>query len=132
MLKQSNLIHNNITMEAIKPIKTEQEYKLALQQMESLFHAKPNTKEGDILELLALVIEDYEDKNYKIEPLTPLEALKCEMEEQGLSQTNLAQRIGMSKSTISEILQGKKQMSVRFMKYLHNDLGISGNVLLAS
>ena len=118
-------------MEVIRPIKTEQDYKLALKQMESLFHAKPNTKEGDILELLALVIEDYEDKNYKIEPLTPLEALKCEMEEQGLNQTNLAQRFGMSKSSISEILQGKKQMSVRFMKHLHNDLGISGNVLLA-
>jgi HTH-type transcriptional regulator/antitoxin HigA len=100
--------------------------------METLFHAKPNTKEGDILELLALVIEDYEDKNYKIGSLSPLEAPKCEMEEQGLSQASLTQRIGMSKSTISEILQGKKQMSVRFMKYHHNDLGILGNVLLAS
>ncbi|MDZ7899352.1 MAG: helix-turn-helix domain-containing protein [Arcicella sp.] len=118
-------------METIRPIKTEEDYKIALKQMESLFHAKPNTKEGDTLELLALVIEDYEDKNYKIDALSPLEALKCEMEEQGLSQTNLAQRFGMSKSSISEILQGKKQMSVRFMKYLHNDLGISGNVLLA-
>lgn len=118
-------------MEAIRPIKTEQEYRLALKKMETVFHAKPNTTEGDILELLALVIENYEDKHYKIEPLTPLEALKCEMEEQGLTQTNLAKRFGMSKSTISEILNGKKDMSVRFMKYLHNDLGIPANVLLA-
>ncbi len=118
-------------MEAIRPIKTEQEYKLALAKMESVFHAKPNTTEGDILELLALVIEDYEEKHYKIEALTPLEALKCEMEEQGLTQSNLAQRFGMSKSTISEILNGKKDMSVRFLKYLHHDLGIPANVLLA-
>ncbi len=118
-------------METIKPIKTEQEYRLALKKMETVFHAKPNTTEGDILELLALVIEDYEEKHYKIEALTPLEALKCEMEEQGLTQTSLAKRFGMSKSAISEILNGKRDMSVRFMKYLHNDLGIPANVLLS-
>jgi HTH-type transcriptional regulator/antitoxin HigA len=54
-------------MEAIKPIETEQEYRLALKKMETIFHAKPNTMEGDILELLALTIEDYEEKHYKIE-----------------------------------------------------------------
>ena len=117
-------------METIKPIKSEQEYELALKQMETVFHAEPNTPQGDTLELLALVIGDYEDKHYKIEPLTPLEAPKCEMEEQGLTQNNLAKRFGMSKSTVSEVLNGKKQMSLRFMKYLHNDLGIPANVLL--
>ena len=118
-------------MEAIRPIKTEQEYRLALKKMETIFHAKPNTTEGDLLYVLSLVIHEYEEKHYKIEPLTPLEALKCEMEEQGLTQANLAQRFGMSKSTISEILNGKKQMSLRLMRYLHNDLGIPANVLLA-
>ncbi len=118
-------------MEAIKLIKTEQDYKLALQQMEVLFHAKPNTTEGDTLELLALIIENYEEKHYKIEALTPLEALKCEMEEQGLTQSNLAKRFGMSKSTISEIINGKKEMSLRFIKYLHNDLGVSAEILLS-
>lgn len=115
----------------IKPIKTEQEYELALKQMETVFHAKPNTTEGDLLEILSMLIHEYEQKNYKIESLTPLEAVKYEMEEQGLNQNSLAQRFGMSKSTVSEILNGKKQMSVRFMKYLHQDLGIPANVLLA-
>jgi hypothetical protein len=55
-------------MEAIRPIETEQEYRLALAKMESIFHAIPNTMEGDILELLALAIEEYEEKYYKIEP----------------------------------------------------------------
>ena len=50
-----NSIHNSTTIEAIKPIKSEQEYQLALKQMETVFHAKPNTPQGDILELLALV-----------------------------------------------------------------------------
>lgn len=115
----------------LRPIKTEQDYELALKQMEKVFHAKPNTTEGDLLEILSMLIHEYEQKNYKVEPLTPLEAIKYEMEEQGLTQSSLAQRFGMSKSTISEILNGKKQMSLRFMKYLHQDLGIPANILLA-
>ena len=118
-------------METIKPIKNEKDYELALKKMENIFDAKPNTVEGDILQVLSLVVHEYEQKYYKIEPLSPLEALKFEMKEKGLTQTNLAERFGMSKSTISEIIQGKKQMSVRFMKYLHNDLGIPANILLA-
>jgi HTH-type transcriptional regulator/antitoxin HigA len=131
MQKLSDFNFNNYTMEHIKPIKTEQEYEKALQFMDSIFDAKPNTAAGDTLELLALVIGDYESKHYKIEALSPLEALKCEMEEQGLTQANLAQRFGMSKSTISEILNGKKQMSLRVRQFLYTDLGIPADILLA-
>ncbi len=118
-------------MEAIKLIKTEQDYEKALKQLETIFQAKPSTPEGDLLEVLSLLIHEYEQKHYKIEPLSPLEALKYEMEEQGLSQTGLAKRMGMSKSTISEIMNGKKQMSINFMKFLHNELGIPAHILLA-
>ena len=118
-------------MTTIKPIKTEEEYNLALKQMASVFHAKKNTPEGDTLEVLALLIGDYEAKQYPIRQLTAIEALKAEMEEQGLTQSGLAERFGMSKGAISEIINGKKQMSVRFMKFLHKDLGIPADVLLA-
>ncbi len=118
-------------METIIPIKTEQDYELALKKLETIFHAKPNTPEGDLLEVLSLLVHEYEQKHYKIESLSPLEALKYEMEEQGLSQTGLAKRVGMSKSTISEIINGKKQMSINFMKFLHNELGIPAHILLA-
>ena len=53
------------------------------------------------------------------------------MEEQGLSQSGLAKRMGLSKSTISEILGGKKQMSINFLKFMHNELGIPAHILLA-
>ena len=118
-------------MEAIKPIKSEQEYELALKQMEKVFHAKPNTPEGDLLEVLSLLIHQYEKKHYKIEALSPIEAIKYEMAQQGLTQQNLAQRLGMSKSTISEIMGGKKQMSVNFMRFVHKELGIPASVLLS-
>ncbi len=118
-------------METIKPIKNEQDYELALKTVEKILNAQPNTPEGDALEVWSLLIHEYEQKYYKIEPLSAIDALKYEMEEQGLTQTALAHRFGMSKSTISEILSGKKQMSVNFLKYLHKDLGIPVSSLLA-
>lgn len=124
-------MNNHKDMEAIKPIKTEQDYELALKNMETVLNAKLDTPEGDHLEILSLLVHEYEQKHYKIEALSPLEALKFEMEEQGLSQSSLAKRFGMSKSTVSEILSGKKQMSLQFLKFLHHDLGIPANVLLA-
>jgi HTH-type transcriptional regulator / antitoxin HigA len=126
------LIIKNRIMKNLKTIKTEEEYEKALIQLESVFSAQPNTPEGEILEILSLLIHDYEQKNHKIESLAPLEALKYEMEEQGISQSGLAKKFGMSKSSISEIINGRKQMSVKFMKYLHNDLGISAKVLLSN
>jgi len=118
-------------MYQIKPVKTEQDYESALKELALVFHATPNTPQGDLLEVLSLLVHEYEQKHYKIEFLTPIESLKLEMEEQGLTQSALAERFGMSKSTISEILSGRKQMSVRFMKFLHRDLGIPAHVLLA-
>lgn len=61
-------------METIKLIKTEHDYERALHELESLFHAKPNSPEGDLLELLSLLVHEYESRNYPIEALTPLEA----------------------------------------------------------
>lgn len=104
---------------------------MALKRLEGVFHAKPNTPEGDLLEVLSLVIHEYEKKHYNIEPLSAIDALKYEMAEQGLNQSGLAQRIGMSKSAISEIINGKKQMSVAFMRFLHKELGIPATSLLA-
>lgn len=118
-------------MEKIRPIKTEEDYHLALEKLELVFHAKPNTPQGDELEVLSMLIHEYEQKHYKIEGLSALEALRYEMAEQGINQANLAKKFGASKSTISEILSGKKEMNVRFLKFLYKDLGIPAQTLLS-
>jgi HTH-type transcriptional regulator / antitoxin HigA len=118
-------------MEPVAPIKSEQEYEQALKRLEAVFHAKPNTPEGDLLTLLSLVIHEYEQKYHRIEPLSAIEAIKHEMAEHGLNQSGLAKRLGISKSTVSEIINGKKQMSVSFMKFVHKELGVPANILLA-
>jgi HTH-type transcriptional regulator / antitoxin HigA len=91
----------------------------------------PNTTESETLEILSSLVHEYKQKHHKIEPLSPIEALKYKMKQQGLTQTGLAKRFGISQSSISEIINEKKQMSVKLMKYFHHDLGISAKALLA-
>jgi len=64
----------------LKLIKTEEEYDLALERLNKLFDAKPGTNEGDELEVLALIVEDYENKHYPIDPPDPVEAIKFKMD----------------------------------------------------
>ena len=117
-------------METIKPIKTEQEYELALKKMETVFNAKPNTTEGDLLEVLSILVEDYENKHYPIEPLDPIEAIRYRMDEEDLSQKDLVRYFG-SKERVSEVLSRKRPLTLRMIKSLYHGLGISADSLLA-
>ena len=118
-------------MEHIKTIKTEQVYEDTLVQIEKLWEAAPNTTEGDLLDILLLLVKDYEKKHYPIPQLDPIEAIKYEMEERGLNQASLAKRFGVSKGVVSEVLSRKKPLSLNFIKFLYKDLGIPPQILLA-
>ena len=62
----------------IKPIKTEKDYDNALERLELIFDATPNSKEGDEAEILSLLIDNYENKHYPIGPPDPIEAIKID------------------------------------------------------
>lgn len=79
----------NSINQAVKAIKTEAEYEAAMEQMEQLWDCPANTPEADLLEVLSILIEDYESKHYRIEPLDPIEALRYKVEEENLSQQDL-------------------------------------------
>ena len=113
----------------IKPIKTSQDYKNALKQVEKLWYAKPNTKEGDELDILTTLIEKYETNHYKIMPPNPIEALKFRMEHMGLTQKDLAKLIGANR--ISEILSNKRGLSLNIIKTLHSKLQIPADSLIS-
>jgi HTH-type transcriptional regulator / antitoxin HigA len=70
---------------AIKPIRTEQGYEVALAQIEAIFDSLPGTLEGDLLEILTLLVEAYEEEHYPIAPPDPIEAIKFHMERLGLT-----------------------------------------------
>ncbi len=114
-----------------KIIKTDAEYDAALERLEEIFDSNPNTAEGDELELLVLVIKEYEDRVYPILPPNPIEALKLTMAEKGLKSKDLVPLIG-SKSYVSQILNQKKPLTADIMRTLHKVLGIPSDILLAS
>ena len=114
-----------------KIIKNRTDYDEALSVVETLLDLDPSpgTRENEKLELLTLLIQDYETRNFQIVPPTPIEAIKFRMEQQNLTQRDLIPYIG-SRSRVSEVLGGKRPLTVSMMRALHSGLGIPANVLL--
>lgn len=113
----------------IKPIKTKKDYQQALDRLEVIFDAKKNTAEGDELEVLGILIDNYETRNFRIDFPDPVEAIKFRMEQLGYTQNDLAKVVGL-KSRASEILSGKRKLSLEMIRQLHNNLKIPTEVLI--
>ncbi|MCZ6903511.1 MAG: hypothetical protein O7C59_10680 [Rickettsia endosymbiont of Ixodes persulcatus] len=78
----------------INIIKTEKEYKEALKEIDNLLDAKENSSKAEKLEILSILVEDYENKHYKIEAPDPIEAINFRIEQLGLSRKDLEKSIG--------------------------------------
>jgi HTH-type transcriptional regulator/antitoxin HigA len=113
----------------IKPIKSEKDYTKALKRLEVIFDAKPNSKEGDELEILGILIEHYENEHFPISLPDPIEAIKFRMEQMGYTQGDLANIVGL-KSRASEILNKKRKLSLEMIRQLHDSLNIPTDVLI--
>lgn len=113
----------------IKPIKTEDDYTSALQTVGKLMSARKDTPEGDKLDVLATLIEAYEEKHHPILPPEPVEAIIHQMESQGLSRKDLIPLIG-SRARVSEILNKKRALSINMIRKLQKGLGISAEILI--
>lgn len=113
----------------IKPIKSEQDYNQALERLEQIFDSKPGTKEGDELEILGIIIDNYENEFFPIELPDPIEAIKFRMEQLNYSQNDLAEIIGQ-KSRASEILNRKRKLSLGMIRKLNEKLNIPSEVLI--
>lgn len=114
----------------IKPVKTKKDYNEALKRIEKLFNARPDTREGDELEILVTLVEAYEQKHFNISPPDPVEAIKFRMEQLGLKQTDLSDAMG-GKNRVSEILNRKRQLTADMMRKLHKQFNIPAESLLA-
>lgn len=114
----------------IRPIRTDEDLKAALARVDELWGAGMGTPQGDELEILALLIEKYEDQNCPIPPSDPIEAIKFRMDQQGLTPRDLEQYIGPS-GRVSEVLRGKRRLSLAMIKRLHEGLRIPYESLLS-
>jgi len=113
----------------INPIKTEQDYERALERLEVIFDAKINSKEGDEAEILSLLIENYENLYHPIDLPDPIEAIKIRMEDLNIKQKDLIGIIG-GKSSVSEVLNKKKRLTIDMVRKLEKFLNISASVLV--
>lgn len=113
----------------IHPIHTTQDYESALARIEEIFDAKSGSKEGDELEILGILVDEYEKKTFPIASPSPVEAIKFRLDQLGLEQKDLAIILG-SKSRASEIMSGKRSLSLRQIKLLYKKLEIPAEVLL--
>ena len=119
-----------VNNQTIKPIKTETDYQSALQEIECLFEALPNTPEGDRLEVLTTLVEAYEEKQgYALPIPDPIEAIRYYMESRGLSDDDLAQYIG-DRQLAHRVLQRTSPLSIDMIRELHNGMGISADILI--
>ncbi|MGL6073514.1 MAG: helix-turn-helix domain-containing protein [Fimbriiglobus sp.] len=112
-----------------KVIKTEAEYEATMAHVEEIFDAKPGTTTGDELELLLLLVEKYEDKAFPIDLPDPITAIHFRMDQQNLKPKDLIPYIG-SKSKVSEVLNGQRELSSNMIRKLVSGLGIPSEVLL--
>ena len=113
----------------IKPIRTKKDYEQALERLEVIFDAKKGTDKGVELEILGMLIENYENEKFPINFPDPVEAIKFRMEQLGYNQTDLANVVGL-KSRASEILSRKRKLSLEMIRQLHDRLNIPTEVLI--
>jgi len=115
----------------IKPIKNDEDLRLALKRLELIFQAQEGTPEADEMEVLVTLVEAYENKHYPISAADPVEAIKFRMEQQGLTQKYLEPFIGSS-GRVSEVLNHKRRLSLQMVKRLHDGLHIPYESLLSA
>lgn len=107
----------------VKPIKTEADNKAALARIEQLWNAEPDTPEGDELEVLATLVEAFEEAHYPIAPPDPIEAIKFRMEQQGLEDKDLVKFLG-TRSRVTEVLKRQRRLTINMIRKLHDGLRI--------
>ena len=115
----------------IRPIKTEQDHRAAVARIEELMGALPDTPEGDELDVLATLVDAYEAKHHGIDAPDPVSAIQFRMEQQQLTRKDLEPMIG-SRARVSEVLTGKRPLTLDMVRRVKDGLGISADLLIMS
>ncbi len=113
----------------IRPVRTQTDYQEALQEIELLFNAAPNTPESDRLDVLSTLVEAYEKAHFPIEIPDPIEAIQYYMDTRGWSRRDLESCIG-SRARVSEILSRKRSLTLEMIRKLNQELGIPAEILI--
>jgi len=110
-------------------IQNEAEYEAILAKIEEIMDAEPNTPDGDLLQLLTLLVQDYEVRNFPIEKPDPIEVVKFYIEQRGLKYKDLVGIIG-DKTVVSKVINKERQLNLQMVKNLHDKMDIPYSLLL--
>ena len=116
-------------MVAVRPIRTEQDYEAALEEIEALMDARAGTAEGDRLEVLSTLVEAYEAEHHAIEAPDPVALIEFVMEQRGLDRADVGKFIG-SRGRVSEVLAKRRALSLPMIRKLQTGLGLPASVLV--
>jgi HTH-type transcriptional regulator / antitoxin HigA len=117
----------------IKLIKNDAENDIALARIYELMQMdiEPNTPLGDELEILSLLVSDYEKQHFAVPKPHPIEAILFRLDQMGLSESDLSAILG-SRSRKSEILSGQRKLSLEMIRKLNSSLKIPAEVLISA
>lgn len=107
----------------VQPIKTDHDYRRTLARIDELMDAEPDTPKGDELDILATLIENYEDRHFPMGTPDPIDAILFRLDQQGLERKDLEPYLG-SRHRVSEILNRKRTLSIAMIRRLHDGLRI--------
>lgn len=113
----------------LKVITSEKSYRLALKAIEELWDAKPGSEAHDSLEVLALLVDDYERRTFPMEDPDPVAAIRFRLEQAGMEQKDLVAILG-SRSRVSEIMNHKRSLTVAMIRRLFDELHIPMEALI--
>ena len=116
-------------MISVRPLRSEEDYEAALARIDMLMDAQPDTPEDDEMEVLLGLVERYEDTHYSVGPPDTIAAIEFRMDQAGLTHRDLVPYIG-SRAKVSEVLSGKRDVTMGMARALHKHLGIPADVLL--
>lgn len=116
----------------IKPVKTKKDYEAALERCYELMqkNIKANSSDADELEILSILVENYEQKHFPVPSPNPIDAIKYRLQETGTDEKELTKILG-GRSRKSEILSGKRKLSLNMIRELHDKLNIPAETLIA-
>jgi len=116
----------------IRPIHGPEEHRIALDAIGRIMALDtPDDADLAMLETLAVLVERYEEKAFPLDRPSPLEAIRFRMDQMSLTQAQLATLTGLPKSRISEILSGKRSLSLEIIRVLHEKLRIPADILIS-
>ncbi|MEZ0609636.1 type II toxin-antitoxin system HigA family antitoxin [Fibrella sp. WM1] len=115
---------------SIKPIKNEADYREALSRIDKLIDCPDGSEQADELEVLSILVENYENEHYPIAPPDPIDAIQFRMEQTGMSETEIAAYLGDIKTTRA-VLSRVQPLTLDMIKKLYQQLHIPAESLLA-